>query len=243
MSEWEVPRREPRFRLQIPVQLRLARQVIDLVTEDVSFSGMFLRTDSPPPERGLVKVDVVMEGEPTPIPLVAMVVHTVPAEPNGRRVAGAGLQLYGVGGEVRDRWARLILALRQKHEHAASRPVRVERSTRAPVTDNRRHTRYAAVLAVRSKNLDDLVTTYTRDISQGGTFLATDVPLRNGDDLYLELIHPDSGSSFGLQCVVKRRVRDGVGVEFADLDDDRRALFWQFVEPVIELDDGDLQLL
>lgn len=245
MSDWEVPRREPRFRLQIPVQLRLGRQVFDLVTEDVSFSGMFLRTDTPPPERGLVKIDVPVEGAGQPIPLVAMVVHTIPPVAGSRRIPGAGLQLYGVGGEVRDRWARLILALRQRHEDAASRPVRVEISHVKPPVEpiNRRHVRFAAVLAVRAKTLDELVTTYTRDISQGGTFLTTDIPLSAGDDLYLELIHPESGNAFGLQCIVKRRVRDGVGVEFADLDDDRRALFWQFVEPVIELDDGDLVLL
>jgi hypothetical protein len=245
MADWEVPRREPRFRLQIPVQLRLGKQIIDLVTEDVSFSGMFLRTDQPPPQRGLVKVDVPVEGDRQPIPLVAMVVHRIEPIPGSRRVPGAGLQLYGVGGEVRDRWARFILSLRQRHQDAASRPVRVEVSNVTPPVEpiNRRHERFAAVLAVRSNTLDELVTTYTRDISQGGTFLTTDVPLTAGDDLYVELIHPESGTSFGLQCIVKRKVRDGVGVEFSDLDDERRELFWRFVEPVIELDDGDLVLL
>ncbi|HUH03035.1 MAG TPA: PilZ domain-containing protein [Kofleriaceae bacterium] len=245
MADWEVPRREPRFRLQIPVQLRLGKQIIDLVTEDVSFSGMFLRTDQPPPQRGLVKVDVPVDGELQPIPLVAMVVHSISPSPDSRRIPGAGLQLYGVGGEVRDRWARFILSLRQRHQDAASRPVRVEVSSVTPPVEpiNRRHVRFAAVLAVRSKTLDELVTTYTRDISQGGTFLTTDVPLIAGDDLYLELIHPESGNAFGLQCIVKRKVRDGVGVEFSDLDEQRRELFWRFVEPVIELDDGDLVLL
>lgn len=236
MSEWEVPRREPRYRFSVPVILHLGRAATELVTDDVSFGGMFLRTDNPPPERGLVKLTVPVPSG-SALELMAMVVHVI--APGSDRVPGAGVQLYGVGGSIRDQWARYVMSMREGHNDAASQPVRAELANgREPIA--RRHARYAAVLAVRAKNLDELVTTYTRDISQGGTFLTTSATVASGDALFLELIHPDSGESFGLSCVVRRKVRDGVGVEFTDLDNQRREQFWEFVEPVIELGDDDV---
>ncbi len=250
MTEWEVSRKEPRYRLRIPVILRLGKESVELMTEDVSFSGMFVRTDAPPPERGLIKIDVPVPGEVVSLAMTAMVVHCIePALPSQpARVPGAGLQLYGVGADLREKWSRYVLSLRDKDANAASRPVLVETGVNEPEMPNRepigrRHIRYAAVLIVRAKTIDDLVTTYTRDISQGGTFLTTDVAVSAGEALCLELIHPDTGEAFDLDCVVRRRVRDGLGVEFTDLDDDKREAFWQFVEPVIELAEEDFVLL
>ncbi len=251
MAEWEVPRREPRYRLRIPVILRLGRESTEVMTEDVSFSGMFVRTDAPPPERGLIKIDIPVPGEVSPLALTAMVVHRIEPNPSLQRIPGAGLQLYGVGSDMRDKWARYILSLRDKDVNAASRPVPVEASNdnspelhsleREPI--NRRHVRYSAVLIARARTIDELVTMYTRDISQGGTFLTTNVAVAAGDALRLELIHPDTGESFDLACVVRRRVRDGLGVEFTDLDEAKREAFWQFVEPVVELNEDDFLLL
>jgi len=245
MAEWEVPRREPRYRLRIPVILRIGREATELMTEDVSFSGMFVRTDAPPPERGLIKIDIPVPGEVVPLALTAMVVHRVEPKPSVNRTPGAGLQLYGVGAALRDQWARYILSLRDEHVNAAAKPVAVEDGRDAAEHEpiNRRHVRYSAVLIARAKTVDDLVTMYTRDISQGGTFLTTNVSVAAGDALRLELIHPDTGESFDLSCVVRRRVRDGLGVEFTDLDEAKREAFWQFVEPVVELNEDDFLLL
>lgn len=252
MAEWEVPRREPRYRLRIPVILRLGREATELMTEDVSFSGMFVRTDAPPPERGLIKIDIPVPGEVAPLPLTAMVVHRIEPTPSNGRIPGAGLQLYGVGSDIRDKWARYILSLRDQDANAASKPVAVEAGNSAPDPQpseperepiDRRHVRYSAVLIARAKTLDELVTMYTRDISQGGTFLTTNVAVAAGDALRLELIHPDTGEAFDLACIVRRRVRDGLGVEFTDLDEAKREAFWQFVEPVVELNEDDFILL
>jgi Tfp pilus assembly protein PilZ len=244
MSDWQVPRREHRYRFQIPVTLRTAQRAVPLMTEDISFSGMFLRTDTPPPLRGLIKLEVPVEGLVEPLALTAMVVHSITPEASAGRVPGAGIQLYGVGAKIRDQWARYVMALRDQHPDAAARPVRVEVARPgAPEPVNRLHARFAASLQVRARTVDELIATYTRDISRGGTFLVTELSLAAGDKLHVELVHPDNGEGFALEGVVRRVVRDGVGVEFRDLDEAKQQAFWTFVESAIELDDDDLMII
>ncbi len=215
------------------------------MTEDVSYSGMFLRTDRPLRVRGLVRINVPIEGRPEPLALTGMVVHVIDQEVANGRVPGVGIKLYGIGGEIREQWVRFVQRLRRKHPGAGQRTIRVHVATPAssPELVRRRNERFKAVLEVRAKTVDELITTYTKDISRGGTFLDTNLELSAGDEIFLELVHPESEEIFGVPCVVRRKVRAGVGVEFVELSKEQSDAFWTFVEPVIELGDEDFTLI
>ena len=244
VGPYEVPRRESRLRLQIPVRLLVRSQPVDMRTEDVSFSGMFLRTDSPPPVRGLVRFEVEMDGRRDPLQMTGMVVHVIPANsPNGR-TAGLGLQFYGVGADVRGVWTRYLQMLRERHPDSEARSVVVSQPSRQRTEPVRRkHERFAAVLEVRVQTVAELGKMFTRDISRGGAFLSTESTedrFAAGDRLFVELIHPQSDDVYGLECTVRRSVRDGVGVEFDGFDDQLIASLADFIAPIEELSFDDL---
>ena len=88
-------RREPRYPARILARVFRRNQVVEQLTNDVSYRGVYLRTDAPPALRQLVKVELVLpKGE-----LVgghAMVVHL--AEPTPPSGVGAGVPgRYGNG--------------------------------------------------------------------------------------------------------------------------------------------------
>ena len=239
----ETPRHEPRFRLQIPVLLLLGKQELRVVTEDISFSGMFLRTDELLPVRGLIRFQVPIDGRVEPLSLTGMVVHVVaPNHPSGR-VPGMGIQLYGIGGAVKNEWIGFAKAMRQRYPDSEQRPVRVAPLAEGAEPVRRRERRFAAVLEVRVATVEELQSMWTRDISRGGMFIATDLTLRAGDPLFVELVHPQSGQVFGLTCVVRRATRDGVGVEFDPLDEPQRRALLDFIAPILDLADQDLVVL
>ena len=87
-------RREPRFGARIVARIVRRGETLDLLTNDVSFKGAFLRTDSPPATRQLVKVELVL---PSGVSVSghAMVVHVTPPGGDGNRVPGMGVQFWG----------------------------------------------------------------------------------------------------------------------------------------------------
>ena len=111
----------------------------------------------------------------------------------------------------------------------------------------RRHQRYAAVLEVRVPSVGELETFFTRDVSRGGTFLYTDLDVREGQELFLEIVHPESQELFGVKSRVIRRVVErgtcGVGVEFVELDEAKRSEFWDFIHSALPLHDDDILII
>lgn len=212
-----------------------------MLTEDVSFSGMFLRTDTPPPVRGLVRMEVDVEGRGRPLELTGMVVHVIQPDNVTKRTPGIGIQFYGVGADLLRVWTNYLQMLRARHPDSEAKSVVV--STPSAVRTEplrRKHPRFAAVLEVRVQTLAELTKMFTRDISKGGAFLATTDPFAAGDRLFVELIHPQTEDVYGLECTVRRSVRDGVGVEFEGFDDAVMASLEDFVEPIEELSVDDL---
>ena len=51
-------RRDERYAVHIPATLTRGHEAVALLTEDVSFRGLFLRTDSPPTLRQLVRIEI-----------------------------------------------------------------------------------------------------------------------------------------------------------------------------------------
>ena len=117
-------RREGRVAARIQVLVVRGRRVVSLETSDVSFKGLFLRTDEPPPLRSLVRLRVSLPLRE--IEAHAMVIHVatptdleqlgdVPAKDRG---PGVGVQFWGLAGPERAAWDEFVRDLMQKKRTA-----------------------------------------------------------------------------------------------------------------------------
>jgi type IV pilus assembly protein PilZ len=208
-----------RHRCQVPVVVGAGRNRLRGETEDVSFSGLFVVVEAELATRQLVVVDVELPELGT-FSAHAMVAFTRPAGTDRR--AGAGLKFFGLDREALGRWVKFVRGVR-------------ERELAGPPAENRRAPRAAVVLRVRPQGVDALVDVYTRDLADGGMFLETEQPLLVGSRLSAEIVHPETGEPFELECVVRRVVKTptpGLGVEFVGLDALRQQQLHEFVSSV-----------
>lgn len=98
------------------------------------------------------------------------------------------------------------------------------------VSDNRRAPRLPVEVKVDYRTVGSFITDYTKDISKGGVFIRTSLPLEIGERVRLRLTLPGGDAPFALDGVVKwtSTLRDkekhppGMGIEFVDFDDDTR---------------------
>lgn len=100
-------RREARFDVRMPVELYRGKISHSLETSDVSFKGLFVKTNDPPPLRSLVRLRVNLPGRS--FEAHAMVVHVV-AESGAQN--GMGLQFWGLSGSDRGAWDDFVRARR-----------------------------------------------------------------------------------------------------------------------------------
>jgi hypothetical protein len=225
-------RRDARYKARIAVTMTRGKVTTPLLTEDVSFRGVFVRMDAPPALRQLVQLEIALPRGATIRPH-AMVVYRVP--PGGDQVPGAGLQFYGLDGRDRIHWDTFV------HE------VRQEAKPLPPPSDGaidaikRKHERHVVRFEVRLTSLEELRALYTRDISKGGMALETELLIQVGEEVGLDLVHPTSGIEFALDAVVRRVIRDngvrGLGLEFVGLTEERREALGRFVREGAPKDD------
>jgi type IV pilus assembly protein PilZ len=105
------------------------------------------------------------------------------------------------------------------------------------VGDNRRAPRLPVDVKVDYRTAGSFITDYTRNISRGGLFIRTSLPLEVGERVRLRLTLPDGDAPFALDGVVKwiATLRDrekhppGMGIEFVDFDEDTRRKLEQMV--------------
>jgi hypothetical protein len=219
-------RREERCVVRLPVDLMRGKQRVTLVTENVSFRGLFVRTERPSPERRLVQIEMLVPPMDRRVSLHATVVHVV--LPGTVRTAGMGLQLMGQAGEQLERWEQFV-------RHVTPRPKRSRRGVpaadSASLTDpsRRRFERYKGELRLRVDDVDDLGAFVADSITAEGLLVATTFALPIGVGQKVEVIHPQTGETFALNCVVREHDRRGVDVTFERLDAARREAFLEFV--------------
>src|SRR5262245_55537870 len=115
-------RREPRYLMEVPIKLIAGRKTVSLVTEDVSYRGVFLRTDVPLALRQLVKIELTLPPDHEPFSTTGMLVHAIPRGEDGR-APGVGLQFYGIGREAQAVWDRFIAYARTLAPEAGERAV------------------------------------------------------------------------------------------------------------------------
>lgn len=248
-------RRDKRYPARLPIRTRVAGRLKDLFSEDVSFRGLFLATDSPPPLRQLIRIETHLPPSGVPFATHGMVVHVVEPGDGGGHSPGFGVQFYGMGDERRA-WeayvqyvqkSALALPDRRDSRPPPMHPVGSRMAQGSGVADSRRFQRFPVVLEVRPRDLEDLYRLYSRDVSVGGMFLSTAREVEVGGEVRLDVRHPHTTSIFQLTAVVRRRSGEppGIGVEFTGLDDRRRREFFEFIHapiPIHDDQDDDLEL-
>jgi hypothetical protein len=218
-------RRDARYPARIVARVIRRNQAIEFLTNDVSFRGVFLRTDAPPALRQLVRVELVL-----PSGLVvsghAMVVHLAAREPNGsaagggqEAIPGVGLQFWGPLLHMKE-WEQFIHHLKHRHHAGTATARRTDKIRRASE-------RFKVSLEV----VFDGATSMTRDISENGMAIRSDAEMPVGARVSLEM---RAGSDLiAFDVVVRRSIRDpdfvGLGVEFVNLDGEKRDALLAFV--------------
>jgi hypothetical protein len=126
-------RREPRIDAKLPVVVVRGKTTTDLETSDVSFKGLFVRTQSPPPVRSLVRLRVALPSRE--IEAHAMAVHVGDA--------GVGLQFWGLAGPDRTAWDDYVRDLAETRRASAKTatppPVSVKPTAPPPSSSKKRN--------------------------------------------------------------------------------------------------------
>lgn len=237
-------RRDRRYPVRIPGVILSRKGEVPVLTGDVSFRGAFLRTDNPPQLRQLLRVRFEMPPEFGPSPAdrelstTGMVAHVVSVGDAAGRAPGAGVEFYGLDGELRDKWERFIHLVEAHHADAHEEPaVIMPGGAVDPV--QRRHPRFdrqirveLVPVAAEQPGTNPCVAT-TEDISRGGMFIRTDLPFSVGAGLLVTLAH--SAVTFPIECIVRRRVfgtRAGIAVEFMEMSPQTTLSLIDFLKPV-----------
>lgn|GEM_PF-1256264 len=131
-------RREARVDVRVPVTVYRGKKPLELETSDVSFKGLFVCTNDPPPLRSLVKLRVALVGRE--FEAHAMAVHVVlPAHPDGVTASeahqpGVGLQFWGLSGPDRTAWDDFVRGLVHARRGPVARPTDTHPALSEPTT-------------------------------------------------------------------------------------------------------------
>jgi hypothetical protein len=101
-------RRDERYGFRLPVTLLRGREEVPLATEDVSYHGLFLDTEEPPPLRHLVRMRVLIPPYHRELQVFGMTVHHA----GGPARRGAGVQLYALDRAARTIWGNFVTRVR-----------------------------------------------------------------------------------------------------------------------------------
>jgi len=210
-------RRDIRYPARIVARIVRRGEPTELLTNDVSFRGAFLRTDAPPALRQLVKVSLVLP-DGAEVSAHAMVVHVVEKGPD--RVPGAGLQFWGPVTNPKE-WDQFVHELKAKEK--AGLP-----SARATDKVRRSSERFKLQIDV----ILDGENAKTRDLSYTGLAVATNLAMPLGARARLSLLANGKEPVF-VDVVVRRKIDEtrfkGLGLEFVDVTDEARQAIVDFV--------------
>ena len=226
-------RRDRRYPFRLKAVVAHGRNELQGETEDVSYTGLSLRTGARLAERQFVRLRVILPPEGGELTVTGMVTRS--SAPSDGNLARAGVQLYGLAPEQRESWNKLIrLAARGLVPANAPGQAATHEPTR------RRYPRYAAALNVRLHTVADLHELYTLNVSRGGLFVRTKLPLEVGTRVKVSVVHPRTGEQFPLEAVVRRRAEapePGLGLELVGVTDQRRDEFFEFVRSTVPIED------
>ncbi len=236
-------RRDVRYAIQFPAQLTLGKRSHSLLTGDVSYGGVFLRTDTPPTLNQLVGVQLVLPIGDHALSAHGMTVRVVrPDNPSGY-APGIGVQFYALNQTTRDAWETFIRHVQERYPQSTDQaPLRLPRGfTPEPV--KRRFERHTAVLKVEPTTTRELEELYTHGVCTGSMFVPTRLELSPGARVVVYVEHPTSGQPFLLEAVVNDRAVSppapvaGVGLALQGIDQRTKEEFTDFVRSGILIDE------
>ncbi len=237
-------RKDRRYRMRVPVTLVSRSKELHALTDDVSFRGVFLRMDAPPAKMQLIRMRFALPPDGEELVLQGMGVHLVePGDAKGRP-PGLGVEFFGLDGPPRTTWEKFIRYVQETHPDAAEISATCAPAGAVDMV-NRLYSRHDVVLHVKVETREALVDLVTENMSRGGMFVRTDLPLGPGAAVNVHLVHPDTQATFALDCVVRRRVfgsNAGVGLEFQNMTEANRAELVDFVRPVAALDEDEIEI-
>lgn len=202
-------RRDIRYPARIVARVLRRNEHIELLTNDVSFRGAFIRTDAPPALRQLVRVAFTLPNGGPVVSAHGMVVRVVTKGEGGdaSRVPGMGLQFWGPIDQAKP-WEQFIHDLKQREK--AGMP-----SARATDKVRRSSERFKLALDVEL----DGKPLVTRDVSETGMALQTSSNMPVGTRTTLQIRR--QRESIVVDVIVRRRIDEpgfkGLGVEFVDV--------------------------
>jgi hypothetical protein len=103
-------RRAPRAVFRLPLTLLRKREEIPLRSEDVSFTGLFIAMEDPPPQHQLIRLRLLLPPYDRALLTHAMVIHVTPPSLDATRprAPGAGVQLYAIDRATRVAWETFV---------------------------------------------------------------------------------------------------------------------------------------
>jgi hypothetical protein len=221
-------RRDARYAARIVAKVVRRGETLELLTNDVSFRGAFLRTDAPPALRQLVRVTFALPSGEV-VGGHAMVVHVVnPGAAAGEQVPGAGLQFWGPLDHGKT-WEEFIRELRTRESAGAP-------AARVPDKVRRASERFKLAIDVEL----DHDTVVTRDVSETGMAIRTDSPMQVGMRCQVRL--RAGKEHVTADVVVRRQIAEraftGLGVEFVEMSDEAKRGLIAFLKKHAPKDDA-----
>jgi hypothetical protein len=201
-------RRDIRYPARIVAWVVRRNETLELLTNDVSYRGAFIRTDAPPALRQLLRVTFEVPGD-NMVAAHAMVVRVVTKGEGGEasRVPGVGLQFWGPI-EHQKAWDQFIFLLKMREKAGVP-------NARATDKVRRSSERFKMALDIQLGG----ETTTTRDVSETGMAVRTNSPLPVGTRTTLQIRRHHE--SIVVDVIVRRRIEEagfiGLGLEYVDV--------------------------
>lgn len=236
-------RRHDRFYADLPVEVRAGSRRIESHTVDVSYGGLFLCSEDPPPLRQLVTLKIMTLERPGGLEVMAMPVFI-----DRRGTAGCpgfGVKLFGLDPDTRKSWETTVARIRtqpdtrvvpHRPDGAGAPPPEV--ATPSPEPDEAyREPTWMQVLpefVVRLRTADDLRSFRFKDLSRGRVYVRTDRVLEEGSHVEVRVIHPIHDAVFVIGGIMDKVVRrpdfKGVRIRLEELEHVRRDEFELFAQ-------------
>jgi c-di-GMP-binding flagellar brake protein YcgR len=230
-------RRDIRYPARIVASMVRRNETLELLTNDVSYRGAFIRTDTPPTLRQLLRVTFTLPNGGAKVAAHGMVVRVVTKGEGGEasRVPGVGLQFWGPIDQAKA-WDQFIYDLKMREK--AGMP-------NARATDKVRRSSERFKLALDVQLGSETMT--TRDVSETGMAIVTNSTLPVGARTTLQIRR--GRESIVIDVIVRRRIEEkdfvGLGVEYVDVPPTARESIIELVrssapdEDVIIVDPND----
>lgn len=219
-------RRDPRIPARLRVELQ-EKSVLETFTANISRGGLFLEAPIQKRLNELVRLRVRLPNRPAPVEIFGKVAwQHQEGDPRG-----FGVHFLEIDSEDRRGWLAYLAEV--SAILAGAQPGASE----TPGPERRAALRKVASFFVRFRTAERLESFLTRDMSDGGMFLATPVLRNIGDQVQVVVVHPVTAAEFEL-CAEVTRVNaeageagpKGMALRFCPMTDEQKVALSAFVQ-------------